>query len=162
MRTKIIVAIMTMLLSVVCFGCGQDPVQEDLLNYINTELSTLADLETEALQKYESVTGDNYTDDFVLYETLSNEIIPTYRKFVEGLEEIKPKTKEVQELHGLYVEAANTQYNAFVQIMAAIEQLDTNIIANANEKLSEGRKKLREFETKLLELAEEHNVTLEQ
>ena len=84
---------MTMLLSVVCFGWSQDPVQEDLLNYINTELPTVADLETEAMQKYESVTGDNYTDDFVLYETLSNEIIPTYRKFVEGLEELKPKTK---------------------------------------------------------------------
>ena len=54
------------------------------------------------------------------------------------------------------------QYNALVQIMAAIEQLDTNIIVNANEKMSEGRKKLREFETKLVELAEEHNVTLEQ
>ena len=87
---------------------------------------------------------------------------PSVRKFVEGLEEIKPKTKEVQELHELYVEAANMQYNALVQIMAAIEQLDTNIIANANEKMSEGRKKLREFETKLLELAEEQNVTLEQ
>ena len=44
MRTKkIIVAIMTMLLSVVCFGCGQDPVQEDLLITL-TRNFTLADL----------------------------------------------------------------------------------------------------------------------
>ena len=103
MRTKIIVAIMTMLLSVVCLDAVKTLCKKTFLITLTRNFPSLADLETEAMQKYESVTGDNYTDDFVLYETLSNEIIPTYRKFVEGLEEIKPKTKEVQELHGLYV-----------------------------------------------------------
>ena len=35
------------------------------------------------------------------------------------------------------------QYNALVQIMAAIEQLDTNIIANANEKNVRRPKKIK-------------------
>jgi Tfp pilus assembly protein PilP len=52
-------AVILLLLS----GCG-DPVQDDLLKYVNEDLKELAVLEEDAIAEYDSVTGDNYVDDY--------------------------------------------------------------------------------------------------
>lgn len=97
MRTKMLFGLV--LIALVFTGCFSDPVQDDLINYINSELAPLADLEAEAIEKYESVVGINYTSDIIVYNTLIREVVPTYRKFVDRLEKIRPRTKEVQEVH---------------------------------------------------------------
>ncbi len=166
MHSKIPSYIAVALLVFICFGCGQNTaqntIQDDLLNYINTDLPPLVEIEEEVMYTYEKVTGDNYTDDIVLYDALTEQIIPTYRKFVEQIEDIDPKTQEVKDLHELYIAAANTQFNAFTQMVAAIEQQDTNLITNANEKLTKARKGIRDFTNKLDELTKKHNVIVEE
>lgn len=141
-------------------GCGSDPVQEELLDYINTDMSALADKEATAIDAYEKATGENYTDDQTLYNELTNVIIPTYKEFVEQLEEVKVESDELKELHEMYVEAANTQYNAFLKIVDAIEKGDTGIISEANEMLSEARNQLRTYQSELEKLAKEHDVEI--
>ncbi len=41
-------------------GCGHDPVQSELIDYINNEVPKFATLETEIIDSYESVSGDNF------------------------------------------------------------------------------------------------------
>jgi PBP1b-binding outer membrane lipoprotein LpoB len=142
-------------------GCGgQDPVQKDLLNYVNNEMPKVDDLESNALSGYNSVTGNNYTDDSEMYRVLTDSVIPTYRTFTQKLEEIKPQTPEVQAIHEIYIEAVNNQYNGMVQLSAACENQDTNLVAQANEKLDKGRKGIRDFQSKLDELSKKHGVQM--
>lgn len=143
-------------------GCFSDPVQDDLLNYVNEELPRASQLEAEAVSAYQSVTGANYTDDYTLYDVLSLEVIPTYNEFIKELESIHMETDEVNELHEEYIEAANIQYNAFVKTLTAIENQDRQIIEEANSMLEEARSKIRNYNTELKKLAKEHNVELEQ
>lgn len=141
-------------------GCLGDPVQDDLLNYLNEEIDDVADLEAEALDAYDSVTGANYVDDYLLYDTLSYTVIPVYQEFVSELEAIDVETDELREIHETYIEGANTQYNAFVKIMTAIEEQDPNKIEEANLMLDDARKLLRDFNNDIENLAEEHNVEI--
>lgn len=84
------------LFAILLTGCSNDPVQDDLLNYINKEIEVVADLENKAVSKYESVTGVNYTNDQTLYDALLDEIIPTYQDFLKKLEDISIETDEVK------------------------------------------------------------------
>ncbi len=142
-------------------GCVQDPVQEDLLNYLNNEIAPLAETETQIIDSYDSVVGENYTSDEELYRVLSEDVMPKYRDFSAKLEEIQPQTQEVREVHELYITAVNKQYNAIVQMIAALENQDMNLIVEANEKLSEGRSDIRSFNNSLETLAAEHDVEIQ-
>jgi hypothetical protein len=41
-------------------NCNKDPIQADLLDYINKDLKELAELESAAVDAYGGSTGDNY------------------------------------------------------------------------------------------------------
>ncbi|MHA7138117.1 hypothetical protein ACRTEV_12730 [Rossellomorea arthrocnemi] len=155
---KIYVFLVFVLLMVLS-GCS-DPVQDDLLNYINEDMKPLAVLEEEAIAEYDSVTGDNYVDDMTTYIHIEEVVVPMYRDFIEQLEAVDPETSEVKELHESYIEAVNIQNNAMLRLLAAIEQQDYEMVADANEMLAEGRAGIRSFTSELERLAEEHNVEI--
>lgn len=161
MKRYVVFMVMIIFVLLLLSGCWQDPVQEDLLDYINNKLTPLVETEEQIINRYDSVIGENYTSDEVTYKVLTEEVIPKYRDFVEKLEEIQPQTEEVQEVHEIYLSAVNKQYNAMTQVAAAIEQLDTNLIVQANEKMAEGRSEIRTFQSKLHTLAKEHNVEIQ-
>lgn len=140
-------------------SCSNE-ISDDLLDYINKYIPKVADKEAKALDLYESVRGENYTDDETMYYTIKNEVIPAYRDFIDELEPIsgKLKTAEVREVHEKYIEAANTQFTGFMLILSALENQDFNEMAKANEKLDKAKKLLREYQTELEELCEENNV----
>ena len=143
-------------------ACGSNPVQDDLINYINEETAPLFETESEIIGAYESVTGDNYTDDNALYDVLENTIIPMYSDFIDDIEQITPETEEVRALHEEYIEASNLQYNAMLKILSALENQDYALISEANEMLSEGRSMMRQYTNDLESLAEENNVEFEE
>lgn len=142
-------------------GCLGDPVQDDLLNYINNETKEAAKLESTAVSAYESVTGANYQDDQQLYDVLLNEVIPTYSEFVKELDSVNIETDEVKEIHEIYIEGADIQFNAFAKIKQALEEQDADLIQEANDMLTDARKHIRDYKNKLTKLAKEHDVELE-
>ena len=160
LKTKFLI-IFTLLVSLfVLQGCGNDPIQKDLLNYLNTELPNVAAKEEKAGEAFDSVTGNNYSDDLALYDVLEAEVIPTYSDFVNDLEQIKPATPEVQKIHEQFISSANMQLSGFIMIMSAIEKQDSAEFATANEKLSSARQMSREWETALKQLADAHGVKI--
>ncbi len=147
-----------------CFSilaaCSTDPVKKDLITYVNDGMLPLAQDEKAVTDKYESVTGDKYTDDLTLYNTLKDNIIPEYTKFVDKLEAVKTETPEVRALHETYIKAASTQKEAFITMVDALDKQDLNLVNESNAKLSEGRKLFRDFQEQLNTLAKKHDVEM--
>ncbi|WP_238579046.1 hypothetical protein [Neobacillus niacini] len=141
-------------------GCG-GPVQDDILNYINEEMKSAQDLEDKAVSAYEGVAGANYTDDQTMYDALVNEVIPNYAELITELETVSIETEELKKVHEIYLSGANLQFSAFEKIIKAIENQDSNMIAEANQLLEEGRLQIEDYNDKLDELAKEHNVEIE-
>jgi hypothetical protein len=152
-------AVSITLLLLVLAGCS-NPIKEDLLTYINTELPKVVQYETDAIAAYESVSGANYTDDYTMYEALTETIIPTYRELINGIEAItlRLKTKEVRELNEKYIEAADLQMNGFVILMNALETQDGSLIVQFNERLDKGRRLTREWQIELQDLCDKNGV----
>ncbi len=138
-----------------------DSEKDDLINYINTELPKVAELEFEAIDSYGSVSGQNYTDDWTMYEIIDTVTIPAYEEFITKLESIRPKTEAVREIHEIYIEGSNAQLQGFKKIRVALEQQDYDKVFEANEHLDEGRAKIRQFQIKLEDLMHEHGVEYE-
>lgn len=139
-------------------GTTQVSVKEDLNNYINSGLSNLKDLEQTALDSYTSVSGDNYTNDSAMYQEMKTVTVPKYTEFYQKLSAMKPKTKEVQDVHSLYVTGAKYQLDAFKQILTALEKQDADLINDANKKLDAGREKINAFLEEINTLAAANSV----
>lgn len=139
-----------------------NPVQDELLNYINVELPKIAQKETDAVNLYESVTGDNYTDDNTLYNALKDQVVPQYRDFTTELESLSAniKTDEVRKIHESYIEACNLQLSAFTTMIAAIENQDYKIISEANDKLAKARSLIRDWKNNLDKLCSDNGVEI--
>ncbi|MGJ7922376.1 hypothetical protein [Neobacillus sp. LXY-4] len=141
-------------------GCFNDPVQNDLLNYVNKEMTPAYELENKAVLAYESVTGANFLNDQALYDALQMEVIPNYQKFLKEIKSVKIETDELKEIHKLYISGAETQYKAFTTILEALETQDPKLIEEANDLLNQGKKQINDYLNKLDKLADEHNVEL--
>lgn len=157
---KSVILLMTLLFFTFLTACGEDPVQSDLLNYVNNELSKLQKTESDISNKINGVIGTNYKNDEITYETLDKEIIPKYKKFLGQVEGVEPKTPEVKQVHELYIDSVHQEYNALVQLMSAIENNDSNLTVESNEKINLSAKKSREFTSKLTELASKHGIEM--
>lgn len=147
-----------------CFSilaaCSTDPVKKDLITYINDGMLPLAKDETAVTDKYEAMTKDDNADDLTLYNTLNDEIIPEYSKFVEKVEAVKTETPEVRALHEIYIKAVNIQNEAMITMVDALDKQDLNLVNESNAKLSESRKLSRDFQEQLNTLAKKHDVEM--
>jgi len=143
----------------ILIGCS-NPIKDDLLNYINNELPKIVESENTVITAWDSVSGDNYSDDYTMYETLTEIIIPTYREFITGLEAItlRLKTKEVRALNEKYIEAVNIDSNAFVLLRNILETQDGSKMIDFNERLDKGRKLVREWQVEITDLCKKNGL----
>ena len=134
-------------------------LEQAFIDYVDS-IRELAPEEERLIGLYDSVTGDNYTDDEELYYTLSEEIIPGYLSFINDVEEIVPNNREIRDIHEKYIGAINTQNGAFTLMLSAIENQDYATITEANGKLDEARRALRDYLYDVEELANRIGVNL--
>ncbi len=158
---KILIACLIMSLFIISLSaCTNDPIRNDLLNYLNVEVEPLIVLQDEALDTWSANTGDNYKDDATLYNALNETIIPKYDEFTTKLEAIKPETPEVQKIQNILLEATKLRNEAFKICKEAIDRQDPDLINTSNEKLASSETKIQEYWAALKELGEKHNVNV--
>ena len=160
MKKILIVSLIMLLFIISLSACTNDPVQNDLLNYLNVEVGPLIALQDEALDAWLANTGNNYKDDPTLYSALDETIIPKYGEFTSKLVAIKPETPEVQKIHDILLEAAKLQYEGFKICKEAIDKQDPDLITTSNEKLASSEAKMQEYLADIKELGEKHNVNV--
>ncbi len=141
-------------------ACG-DPVQKDLINYYNTELPKITQLEEDAMAAYAGIAGPNYQNDSVMYTVLKETVIPKYSEFYTSLQAIKPATSEVQKMHGEYVEAAKDQLEAFKLIIEAIDKQDEEVIKVANGDFDKAKIAMDEWKAEFEEIRNKHGLVME-
>ena len=143
---------------IISTGCAENKIASDLVGYINHGILDISSLEVEALKKYASVSGSNYKNDSALYETLKNDVIPVYNKFLERLKSIRAQTDEVEQLHAIYVQGAEKMYNGFIALKQALERKDDSRLLYANGQIEKGRAETERWRGKLLELCKGHGI----
>jgi len=118
-------------------GCS-NPVKLDLKNY-SSQIKYLAQDEADILKRWNSVSGVNFVNDGYMYQALDTYIIDNYDQFVAKLEKIQPQTKQVQDLHALYVQGAKQQLEAFQMMKDGLEKKNKDVMNNAFKIMTAGR-----------------------
>lgn len=145
------------------FGCTNSKKQDALLKYINEDLVELSDMETDFLESYGSVTGDNYTSDYDMYVEFSNNTTILGRKLNEAAVKLAQNIddEEILEVHKIYINSTSDYMNAVSLTLAAIETQDYAQVSSANEKLNNANNLALDFKKELNKLAEKYNVVIE-
>lgn len=162
MMKKIIATISILL---VCFtmliGCSKDPVQEDLINYINNQLPTIVELESKVTKEYEASTGNNFVDDDTIAKRLKDVIIPASDELLAKSKAIVPATEEVKKVHNKYIASITEQNEALNMLLLAASKHDEAMVKTVNEKLANSDKISNEYVSEVEALKKEHNVVSE-
>ncbi len=135
-------------------GCN-DPIKIDLQSYSN-QIKQISSLEEDALKRWNSVSGSNFVNDGYMYQALDTYIIDNYSRFLDKLSNIKPQTKEIQELNNIYIDAAQKQLNGFKMMKDGLEKHSKDIMNNAYQLLTDGRAEERNWVNKYEELSKAH------
>ena len=147
MKTSIKLFIVLLLLC----GCS-NPVKMDIRNY-STQIKYLMEDEANVLKRWNSVSGANFVNDGYMYQALDTYIINNYDEFVTKLEKIQPQTKEVQNLHDMYVKGAEKQLEAFKLMKDGVAKKDKDIMNNAYKIMTDGRSLEMQWAAKYEEMA---------
>ena len=136
------------------YGCS-DPIKLDLKSYSN-QIKQISAQEEDALKRWNSVSGANFVNDGYMYQALDTYIIDNYSQFLEKLSEIKPQTKEVQELNNIYVKAAQKQLSGFKTMKDGLEKHSKEIMNKSYQLLTEGRTEKKDWVNRFEELSKAH------
>lgn len=139
-------------------ACGSDPVQDDLINYINNQVPAIAELESKVTTEYAAVKGDTNTDDATFAAKLKDVIIPANNELIAKAKATVPATEEVKKVHDKYIASATAQNEAFVILLEAAQKNDEKLVKTANEKLADSEKISKEYLADLEALKKGHNV----
>jgi hypothetical protein len=171
MRRKILVSLMAVAMMAAMTGCGnktdstedsQVSVKNDLVEFVGTEIPEVEAKEVQVMDAYNAYFAEDSTvDTDKLQQDLSDNLIPTYKEFLDDTEAIEVATDEVKELKTLYLDAMNTQYQALLKVQSAIENNDTDIQDEAKDLITQANDKYTQYNDAVYELAQKENVTLE-
>lgn len=163
MKNQKVIMLMTAILviSAILAACGADPINKDLMSYVNEKLIPIAEIETNLGNDYESFVGDNFVDDDTLSNKLKEVIIPNSTKLLETSEAVQLETEEVKKVHAKYIESIKVQHEAFVLLQEGAQKHDNKKVDEANEKFAQAQKLSDEYNTNLKALAKEHEIEID-
>ncbi len=140
---------------------AKDPVQEDLIKYVETDLPTIKGNEATAIERYNEVSsGIADMKRKEIASAFNDEIIPTYTTFVKDLEALSPATEEVKALKDTYLSGAKDQLEGMIQLNDAITSNDSDGAKAANELITQGKTKIEQHRADIVTLANEHNINV--
>ena len=155
-KILIILFFLGICLFLVC--CATDKVALELVEYVNQDILSIAELEKRSLERYAAVTGKNYTSDQKVCDALGDYVIPNYKRFLDLLRKIHLQSEALKNLHGIYVQGAELLYGGFRAKLAGLEKKDEILIRAANEKIEKGRIENARWRKELMALYEKHGV----
>lgn len=135
--------------------------QEAILKYINEDVAELSIYEEEAKVALDAVTGDNYTDNESVYETLSDAVVPLYKAFVKESQEMEAPIEALIETHNLLMEITEIGLESFEVRTEAYKKEDESLLEEADDLFDDYLNKLDDYHDLLSEVAIEFGLDYE-
>lgn len=134
----------------------------ELIDYVNNDVTELAKTETKMLDSFDSASGDNFTDDYSLYNEITTTTLPTAESLVSQADEIYNdlSSKEIKEVHSIYMDYCKTYCEALEYVLDAIEQQNTTTLDEANSKFEQAAGLAADYQDRLKRLADKCGVEI--
>lgn len=161
-KQNVLAVVISIFMITLLVGCGKanEPIKDDIIDYVNIQLPKVSGIESKVDKEYASVTGTNYKDDTTTCKMLTDNVIPDSLKLASIAKAITPKTDEVRGVHKLYLSAINEQNSSFTLLKSAIESQDMSEVSAATDNLATAKTDLSNYEAKVKDLETKYNVTI--
>ncbi len=159
MKKLLAILLMVVMSVTLLAGCGTDPIQADLENYLNVEMTDVnADYTkiTEEVGKWEE-----YEDDNGILTSINDTLLPLVEASLTALKDINPETEEVKAIKDKYVKVMDAYKVAFETLAEGCETQEDATINAGTAKLEEAVGLLGEYNKALEELAAEYDLEVE-
>ena len=157
---KIFALLLMVVMSVTLLaGCGTDPIQADLENFLNVEMTEVNADYTKITE--EVGTWETLEDDTAIKKSIDDTLLPLVNGSLEKLKDITPETEEVKAIKDKYVKVMETYKTGFETLSEGCETQDEATINAGSQKLEEAVELLDEYNKALEELAKEHGSEVE-
>ena len=157
---KIFALLLMVVMSVTLLaGCGTDPVQADLENFLNVEMTDVNinyNRLTEEVGKWEA-----YEDDAQILASINDTLLPLVDASITALKDINPETEEVKAIKDKYVKVMDAYKAAFETLAEGCETQEDETINAGSAKLEEAVELLDEYNKALEELAAKFDLEVE-
>lgn len=145
-------------------GCGKqevDEVQQDLIQYVETDLAGIKNEEALAINRYNEVSAQiSSMKRKDILSAFNDEIIPNYTTFYNNLMNVAPKTAEVIALKQTYVDGVKLQLEGLTALSTAIQENNSDNAVAANDTIAQGKAKVDQHRADIVALAGEHNINI--
>lgn len=145
-------------------GCGKqevDEVQQDLIQYVETDLAGIKNEEALAINRYNEVSAQiSSMKRKDILSAFNDEIIPNYTTFYNNLMNVAPKTAEVIALKQTYVDGVKLQLEGLTALSNAIQENNSDNAVAANDTIAQGKAKVDQHRADIVALAGEHNINI--
>lgn len=145
-------------------GCGKqevDEVQQDLIQYVETDLAGIKNEEALAINRYNEVSAQiSSMKRKDILSAFNDEIIPNYTTFYNNLMNVAPKTAEVTALKQTYVDGVKLQLEGLTALSTAIQENNSDNAVAANDTIAQGKAKVDQHRADIVALAGEHNINI--
>ena len=123
-------------------------------------MQELAIIENEMRNSYNSVMGDHYSDDYTTYNEIKTVTLPAANRLISEANTVynNLSSKEIKEVHMIYIDFCNTYCEAFELIMEGIEQQSIATVQKGNRKLESTVKLASDYQNGLKHLAEKYGL----
>lgn len=157
---KIVALMISLGLMIGLVGCSNPQKQEAIREYLDVYLPELAYMEEELLASYESVTGDNYVDDYETYMEFTTYTLEYAKDLDSYAVEVSSyiTDSEVLEAHRIYMNYCNKFLSAVNIMISALENGDLREVDEANERLNEANNFAVDYNIALNNLMEKYKV----
>jgi len=142
-------ALILSLMFVSLTGCGGTSVKDDFIEYVNNNANTIFIPDNNDIVKTYTEAIESQ-DGKIAIKALSQTLPTKNNALLEKMKTYKPETPEVQELHNIYIKAAELRKEGYALMLEALttKVSDDSATDAALNKLGESDTKLVEFETK--------------
>ncbi|HEY3306905.1 MAG TPA: hypothetical protein VGJ93_00475 [Desulfuromonadaceae bacterium] len=141
-------------------GCNSDPVKKDIISYSKTVIPIINNFDDVIGKKLDEVSKEK--DKNVFMKKTKGELLPILKDFREKVVAVKPASKELQDVHNLYVDMVNTTESGMKLLVESLEKQDHSIYKVAMDKINAGQDMENKYKSAFKELATKHGVVLEQ
>lgn len=164
MKKFFVLCLTGMIMLAALTGCGKqevDEVQQDLIQYVETDLAGIKSEEALAINRYNEVSAQiSSMKRKDILSAFNDEIIPHYTTFYNNLMSVAPKTAEVTALKQTYVDGVKLQLEGLTALSTAIQENNSDNAVAANDTIAQGKAKVEQHRADIVALAGEHNINI--
>ncbi len=133
---KLLSLTLAALMSVLLLSCGVS-LADELVSYINDDMPAILSLEEQMTASFDSITGDNFTNDADMYTEIAEVTLPAVTEMNTLATAIVPENKELSAVHSLLCEYTAKYMEAYTTLLTALESQDEALVDVANVTLEE-------------------------